>query len=221
MRGALTLTDMQGTPAVRTESPHHARRDDPLGPSPSEDEREPSRGLAWLMFAMRYLLPATAAVAGVIVMLLGSESDVEGGAGIVSAGLAIYVTNWLYRASVEGDRVREQEEAARVYLQTHGHWPDEAGVPVASDGHNPNEAAVPIVSHGHGPDEADVPVASEGHSPDETPAATVPQANCASLTRTAFASASPSTAREQTSSSCEDTPAATGRLSSSLPRKRR
>ncbi len=58
-------------------------------------------------------------------MAFGSDVDLEGGAGIVSAGLAVFGMNWLYRASIEGDRAREQEEAARVYLDVHGHWPDE------------------------------------------------------------------------------------------------
>ncbi|HEY5285848.1 MAG TPA: hypothetical protein VIJ50_01935 [Solirubrobacteraceae bacterium] len=79
------------------------------------------------MLAVRYALPVAAVIAGVIVMSLGSESDLEGGAGIIGAGLAIYAMNWLYRAAFEGDRVeREKEEAARTYLAKHGHWPDEA-----------------------------------------------------------------------------------------------
>jgi hypothetical protein len=78
------------------------------------------------MIGVRYLLPAAVVLAGVIVMAMGSEVDLEGGASIVSAGLAIYAMNWLYRASVDGDRVRDEEEEARTYLDVHGHWPDEA-----------------------------------------------------------------------------------------------
>jgi hypothetical protein len=81
--------------------------------------------MAWLLIAIRYVLPVAAMVVGVIIMLLGGESNVEGGAGIVGAGIAIYAINWLYRAAVDGDSVREDEEAARTYLGTHGHWPDE------------------------------------------------------------------------------------------------
>jgi hypothetical protein len=61
-----------------------------------------------------------------IVMAFGSEADLEGGAGIVSAGLAVYAMSWLYRASVDGDDAREEEEAARTYFDVHGRWPDEA-----------------------------------------------------------------------------------------------
>ena len=78
------------------------------------------------MAALRYALPAVMVLFGVIVMVMGSESNAEGGAGIVSAGLAVYAMNWLYRASIDGDRVREEEEAARTYLTVHGRWPDEA-----------------------------------------------------------------------------------------------
>jgi hypothetical protein len=81
---------------------------------------------SWPMICLRYVLPAAVLLGGLIVMALGSESDLEGGAGIVSAGLAIYAMNWLYRASVDGDRARDEEEAARAYLEAHGHWPDES-----------------------------------------------------------------------------------------------
>jgi hypothetical protein len=85
-----------------------------------------------MMFALRYVLPAAGVIAGLIVMALGSEAELEGGAGIVGASLAIYAVNWLYRAGVDGDRERDREEAARDYLDKHGHWPDEAGRPPQS-----------------------------------------------------------------------------------------
>jgi hypothetical protein len=101
---------------------------DAEGMQSSKKQADEKRGGAtWVLFGVRYALPVAAAIAGVIVMSLGSESDLEGGAGIVGAGLAIYAINWLYRAAFEGDRVeREKEGAARAYLAKHGHWPDEA-----------------------------------------------------------------------------------------------
>ena len=84
------------------------------------------------MFALRYVLPAAGVIAGLIVMALGSEAELEGGAGIVGASLAIYAVNWLYRAGVQGDQERDREEAARVYFDKHGHWPDEAPRPQQS-----------------------------------------------------------------------------------------
>jgi len=79
-----------------------------------------------LIFAVRYLLPAAGVIAGLIVMALGSEAELEGGAGIVGASLAVYAVNWLFRVGVDGDRERDREEAARLYFDAHGHWPDEA-----------------------------------------------------------------------------------------------
>jgi hypothetical protein len=98
---------------VSSERPTTARRD------------EPQEQASTMMVLLRYVLPAVVVLGGVVVMALGSESDVEGGAGIVSAGLAVYAMNWLYRASVDGDRERDEEEAARAYLDAHGHWPDQ------------------------------------------------------------------------------------------------
>jgi hypothetical protein len=77
-----------------------------------------------LLFSIRYLLPAVVVLAGVIVMAMGSESEVEGGAAIVSAGLAIYFLNWLFRAGARGERERDLEDAAREYFDRHGRWPD-------------------------------------------------------------------------------------------------
>jgi hypothetical protein len=86
----------------------------------------------WRMIGLRYVLPVAIVLGGMIVMAFGSEVDLEGGAGIISAGLAVFGLNWLYRASIEGDRVREEEEAARVYLEAHGHWPDESPTAAAA-----------------------------------------------------------------------------------------
>lgn len=75
------------------------------------------------MIALRYALPAVVTVAGLVVMAFGSEGDLEGGAGIVSAGLAIYFVNWLFRIGARGDREREDEQEAREYFDRHGRWP--------------------------------------------------------------------------------------------------
>ncbi len=98
------------------------------GVQSSNKQADEKRGrAAWVLFGVRYAIPVAAVIAGVVVMSLGNESDLEGGAGIIGAGLAIFAINWLYRAAFEGDRVeREKEAAARAYLAKHGHWPDEA-----------------------------------------------------------------------------------------------
>jgi hypothetical protein len=78
----------------------------------------------WLLGAIRYLLPAAVVIGGLVVMAFGSESDLEGGAAIVSAGLAIYFLNWLFRIGASGEEEREAEDAARDYFDLHGHWPE-------------------------------------------------------------------------------------------------
>lgn len=75
------------------------------------------------LFALRYVLPVVVTIAGIVIMALGGENNLEGGASIVSAGLAIYAINWLFRIGSAGDREREQEQAAREYYAEHGHWP--------------------------------------------------------------------------------------------------
>lgn len=92
--------------------------------SGAEHDARPGEPAGPLLIGLRYVLPSLVVLAGLIVMLLGSEVDVEGGASIVSAGLAIFAISWLYRASVDGDRERDAEEAARVYFDEHGRWPD-------------------------------------------------------------------------------------------------
>jgi hypothetical protein len=77
----------------------------------------------WLLTGIRYVLPVVVTLCGLAIMALGSETDLEGGASIVSAGLAIYFLNWLFRIGVSGDRERDTEEAARDYFAQHGRWP--------------------------------------------------------------------------------------------------
>ena len=85
----------------------------------------PRQARPWSLVALRYVLPALVTIAGLVIMALGSETDLEGGAAIVSAGLAIFFLNWLFRAGAAGDRDREAEDAAREYFDRHGRWPDQ------------------------------------------------------------------------------------------------
>jgi hypothetical protein len=99
--------------------------------SSTEQDGSPPEQATWLTVGLRYVLPGIVVLGGLVVMAFGSEADLEGGAGIVSAGLAIFAVSWLYRASVDGDRTRDEEEAARDYYAAHGRWPDEVP-PVAA-----------------------------------------------------------------------------------------
>ena len=84
----------------------------------------PAGGAKPMMVLLRYVLPAAVVLAGIIVMSLGSESDLEGGAGIIGAGIAIWFINWLFRLGAAGDEEREREDRAREYFDRHGRWPD-------------------------------------------------------------------------------------------------
>ena len=77
---------------------------------------------------VRYWLPAIVIVGGVIsLIVIGTDWALEGAAGVVGAGLAIYLVNILFRIGVSGDRERDREEAARRYFDEHGRWPDDDG----------------------------------------------------------------------------------------------
>ncbi len=77
----------------------------------------------WLLRTIRYILPATIVIAGIVVMALGGETNLEGGAAIAGVGFAVYFLNWLFRIGAAGDRERDSEDAARDYFSRHGRWP--------------------------------------------------------------------------------------------------
>ena len=81
---------------------------------------ESPSGSAWLgglIFVVRYVLPAAIVLAGAIIMAHGSEVDLEGGAEIVSAGLSVYLANWLFRIGYSSHE-REDEEAGAGLSQS-------------------------------------------------------------------------------------------------------
>lgn len=82
-----------------------------------------------LMRFVRTWMPLLIVLAGILVMVLRGFDDVglEGGAGIIGAGLAVWLLNWLYRFGAAGDHERDAEDEARAYFDKFGRWPDEAG----------------------------------------------------------------------------------------------
>jgi hypothetical protein len=75
---------------------------------------------------VRIWLPAAVVALGVAVILIRRDlTGLEGGAGIIGAGLAIWLLNFLFRVGVSGDRERDREDEARAYFDRHGRWPDE------------------------------------------------------------------------------------------------
>ena len=74
---------------------------------------------------VRYWLPAIVIVGGIVsLIVIGTDWALEGAAGVVGAGLAIWMVNILFRIGASGDRERDQEEAARRYFDEHGRWPE-------------------------------------------------------------------------------------------------
>ncbi len=86
----------------------------------------PAGSLWAVLRIVRYGLPAGLVVTGFVLLFAAPESSrYEGFAMCVGAGLALLLLNVLFRIGAHGDRERDREEAARDYLATHGHWPDE------------------------------------------------------------------------------------------------
>lgn len=86
-------------------------------------DRSPSLSLR----LVRTWLPVALMIAGVVVVVAGqaSETAIEVGVPLFSAGASWWFLSWLFRVGVDGDAVREQEQAAREYFAEHGRWPDE------------------------------------------------------------------------------------------------
>ena len=109
--------------------PRRLRRLEPREPSGHGAATGPrpapaSRRHRWLIIGLRYVLPAVVVIAGIVAMSFGTDTALEGGAGIVGAGLAIWFVNWLFRIGATGDAERDAEERAREYFDRHGRWPD-------------------------------------------------------------------------------------------------
>jgi hypothetical protein len=78
------------------------------------------------IIAVRYALPAVILLAGLVALLLSDTlTGLEGLAMGIGVAGSVLLLNVLYRVGVKGDLERDDEEAARVYFDTHGRWPDE------------------------------------------------------------------------------------------------
>jgi len=81
------------------------------------------------MIALRYGLPALILLAGFVALLLSDTlTGLEGLAMGIGVAGSVLLLNVLYRVGVKGDLERDEEEAARVYYDEHGRWPDEDAV---------------------------------------------------------------------------------------------
>jgi hypothetical protein len=90
------------------------------------------------LFAVRYVLPAALVIAGLTAMVINPHGiALEGGMGLIGAGLAALLFGYLARMSMS-DPSRDREEAARLFFDEHGHWPDED--PSAAERRRPRSA---------------------------------------------------------------------------------
>ena len=78
------------------------------------------------MIAVRYVLPAVILLAGIVALLVSDTlTGLEGLAMGIGVAASVLLLNVLYRIGVKGDLERDDEEAARVFYDEHGRWPDE------------------------------------------------------------------------------------------------
>jgi hypothetical protein len=93
---------------------------------------------------VRYGIGSILVAVGVALLIVSPGGfGVEGFGLSAGAGLSVLMLNFLYRLGVAGDAERRREEAARSYLLTHGHWPDDRRPDTASAGQTAASAAGP------------------------------------------------------------------------------
>src|SRR5205807_2359729 len=85
----------------------------------------------FLLRATRVALPVLIALVGVALIALGAASGgatsthgrsgtiAATGVALVVAAIIVWMINWMYRMSVDSNREREDEEAAREYFDRH------------------------------------------------------------------------------------------------------
>jgi hypothetical protein len=93
-----------------------------------ESERLPSSPLIRFL---RWWLPAIICLVGIGIAVANGFDDasLEALSLFVGAGSSLWLMNFLWRLGISGDEDREREEAARRYLQEHGHWPEDVRPP--------------------------------------------------------------------------------------------
>jgi hypothetical protein len=78
------------------------------------------------IIAVRYVLPAVIALGGVLALIFSDTiNGLEGFAMGIGVAGSVLLLNILYRVGVSGDLERDEEEAARVFYDEHGRWPDD------------------------------------------------------------------------------------------------
>jgi hypothetical protein len=104
---------------------HHGRGLSPWGRR--DEPRRATRARRKVLLALvRYGIPLSVFVAGIVVLAVGRDRDaaVESGFMFFGVALAVLLLNLFFRIGVRGDRERDREEEARRYFDRHGRWPD-------------------------------------------------------------------------------------------------
>lgn len=80
-----------------------------------------------LLPLVRYGLPAVIFLAGCITAAVDSDHQrgLEIGAMLIGSAFTVLLMNVFFRIGVQGEGDRDREEAARVFFDEHGYWPDE------------------------------------------------------------------------------------------------
>lgn len=89
-------------------------------------DSQPSRdgGTSGGLLAVRYVLPAAIAAAGIVVQIVGSGPVADGlSASLIGAAALVVLLNLFMRLGLESNRDREREEEARRFFDRHGRWP--------------------------------------------------------------------------------------------------
>jgi hypothetical protein len=86
-----------------------------------------SRSLRVLVAISRVWLPLAIFAAGVAGIIIGHgrTGAAASGVGLVIVAIIVWMLGWMYRMSLDSNRDRDVEEAARDYYTRHGHWPGE------------------------------------------------------------------------------------------------
>ena len=78
-----------------------------------------------ILFAVRILLPAAILAAGVVLLVMGGDSESGAGVALLLVAVMVVMTNLFLRMGVRDLGEREREEAAREHFDRHGRWPGE------------------------------------------------------------------------------------------------
>jgi hypothetical protein len=80
-----------------------------------------------LLNITRVWLPVSVAVIGLVLCVVGHGKTTLAAVGVclILVALSVWLLNLMFRLSVQSNREREHEEAARDYFERYGHWPGE------------------------------------------------------------------------------------------------